>query len=249
MQGRCGENGSHFCARLRGGARDTGLEALYFSFGRYLLISSSRPDSAAANLQGIWCDSLVPEWDSKYTININTEMNYWPAETCGLSACHEPLFRLLEGMRANGRVTAQKMYGCRGFVAHHNTDIWCDTAPLDHTRAGVWPMGAAWLCFHLWEHYRYHPDEEFLRGTAYPVMKEAAEFFLDYLMEAPDGRLLSGPSLSPENRFLTADGQIGCLCMSPAMDVRNVFVGPEKRPLCTALRIPAGESRALSTEL
>lgn len=208
--------------RVKTGKSDLGLIAQYFNYGRYLLISSSRPDSLPANLQGIWCNSMIPEWDSKYTININTQMNYWPAEICNLSECHTPLFELLDGMRQNGRITAQKMYGCRGFTAHHNTDLWHDTAPLDHTRAGLWPMGAAWLCYHLWQHYLYSQDNIFLEKQVYPILKEAVEFFLDYLMESKNGFLISGPSLSPENRYVTHDKQIGCLCMSPAMDTQII---------------------------
>lgn len=212
--------------RIRRGERDNGIIGSYFNFGRYLLISCSRPGSEAANLQGIWCNSFVPEWDSKYTININTQMNYWPAEACGLGDCHLPLFGLIEKARVNGRETAGRMYGCRGFVIHHNTDLWGDTAPYDHTRAGLWPMGGAWLCYHLWEHYLYSCDLDFLRERAYPLMKESAEFFLDYLTEDEKGQLLSGPSLSPENRYITDDGQMGSLCMSPAMDtqiIRGLF--------------------------
>lgn len=212
--------------RIRQGETDNGMIEAYFNFGRYLLISCSRPGSEAANLQGIWCNSFVPEWDSKYTVNINTQMNYWPAEACGLGDCQLPLFGLIEKARVNGRETAQRMYGCRGFVIHHNTDLWGDTAPYDHTRAGLWPMGGAWLCYHLWEHYLYSCDQDFLREKAYPVMKEAAEFFLDYLQEDEHGQMLSGPSLSPENRYITEDGQMGSLCMSPAMDtqiIRGLF--------------------------
>lgn len=207
---------------VKQGQKDNGLISMYFNFGRYLLICGSRPDSAAVNLQGIWCSSFVPDWDSKYTININTQMNYWPAEVCGLGDCHLPLFDLIEKARENGRKTAQTMYGCRGFVIHHNTDLWGDTAPYDHTRAGLWPAGGAWLCFHLWEHYLYSGDLEFLREKAWPIMKEAAEFFLDYLVEDENGQLLSGPSLSPENRYMTKDGQTGSLCMAPAMDTQII---------------------------
>lgn len=206
--------------RVKKGQQDIRLSELYFNLGRYLLISSSRPGSAAANLQGIWNDSFAPPWDSKYTININIQMNYWPAEVCNLGECHGALFDLIESFRENGRLTAKVMYGCKGIVAHHNIDLWGDTAPVDHTRAGLWPYGAAWFCFHLWEHYEYHLDREFLRNAAYPVIKEAVEFFLDYLVEDETGTLLSGPSLSPENRYVLPDGQIGSLCMSPAMDTQ-----------------------------
>ena len=220
-------------ARLRDGERDLGLVETYFNFGRYLLISSSRPGSMPANLQGIWCDSYVPMWDSKYTININTQMNYWAAESCGLGDCHKPLLEMLDRARENGRATAKEMYGCKGFVIHHNLDGWCDTAPLDHTRAGVWPMGGAWLCYHLWEHYEYSCDRAFLAENAYPIMKEAAEFLLDYMFEDASGQLLSGPSISPENRYILPDGQVGFLCISPAMDTQ-IISGLLKRCLMAA---------------
>lgn len=200
------------------GEEDQGLVALYFQFGRYLLIASSRPGSLPANLQGIWNDSMSPPWDSKYTININTQMNYWPAETCGLPECHEPLFELIERMREPGRHTASVMYGCRGFVAHHNTDIWADTAPQDiYLPATYWPMGAAWLCLHLWEHYRFTLDDAFLR-KAYETMKEAALFFLDFLVEDGNGRLVTSPSVSPENRYVLPNGESGTICFGPTMD-------------------------------
>ncbi|MFC5470938.1 glycoside hydrolase N-terminal domain-containing protein [Cohnella suwonensis] len=204
--------------RMRQGSEDNGLVSLYFQFGRYLLISSSRPGSLPANLQGIWNDDINPAWDSKYTININTQMNYWPAEIGNLSECHEPLFDLIERMRDRGRRTASAMYGCGGFVAHHNTDIWADTAPQDiWLPATHWPMGAAWLCLHLWEHYAFTGDREFL-AKAYGTMKEAALFFLDYLTELPDGRLVTNPSVSPENTYILPNGESGTLCVGPAMD-------------------------------
>lgn len=212
--------------RLKNGEEDIGLTSLYFHFGRYLLISCSRPGTLPANLQGIWNKDMLPPWDSKYTININTEMNYWPAESCNLSECHEPLFDHIERMRGPGRKTAQVMYGCRGFVAHHNTDIWGDTAPQDiWIPATYWPMGAAWLCLHLWEHYEYRPDPAFLQ-KAYPVMKEAAEFFLDFLIEDDKGRLVTCPSVSPENTYILDNGEQGCLCIGPSMDsqiIRMLF--------------------------
>lgn len=204
--------------RMQNGEEDTGLVNLYFQFGRYLLISSSRPGCLPANLQGIWNKDMLPPWDSKFTININTEMNYWPAEPCNMPECHEPLFDLIERMRINGRKTARVMYGCRGFVAHHNTDIWADTAPQDiYIPATYWPMGAAWLCLHMWDHYEYGQDKEFLK-RAYPVMKEAAEFFLDFLIEDDKGRLVTCPSVSPENTYILDNGERGCLCIGPSMD-------------------------------
>jgi alpha-L-fucosidase 2 len=182
--------------RVVDGKTDLGLVAQYFQFGRYLLISCSRPETQAANLQGLWNNSWLPPWDSKYTININTEMNYWPAEVCNLAELHQPLFALLERMREPGRVTARTMYGARGFVAHHNTDIWGDTAPQDrYMPATIWPLGAAWIATHLWEHYEFGRNEDFLRA-AYPVMKEASEFFFDYLVEDEQERLVTGPSVT-----------------------------------------------------
>lgn len=209
--------------RLRDGKNDLGLICLYFQFGRYLMISSSRPGTLPANLQGIWNKDMTPPWDSKYTININTQMNYWPAEVCNLSECHEPLFDLIERMRGPGRRTARVMYGCRGFTAHHNTDIYGDTAPQDiYIPATYWPMGAAWLCLHLWEHYEFTQDLEFLRRK-YPVMREAAEFFLDYLVEDSKGRLVTCPSVSPENSYRLDNGEQGALCIGPSMDSQIIY--------------------------
>ena len=199
------------------GASDPALDALYFQFGRYLLIASSRPGDLPANLQGLWNDSMSPPWDADYHLNINLQMNYWPAEVTNLAELHEPLFALLDSLREPGRKTARVHYGARGFVAHHITDIWGFTSPGDLPRSGLWPTGAAWLTQHLWEHYRFAPDRAFL-GRAYPVMKEAAEFFLDYLVEDPRGRLVSGPSVSPENRYRLPNGQVGILTMGPSMD-------------------------------
>lgn len=210
-------------ARLQSGEEDTGLIGLYFQFGRYLLASCSRPGTLPATLQGIWNKDFLPPWDSKYTININTEMNYWPAESCNLPECHQPLFDHIERMLEPGRRTAQVMYGCRGFVAHHNTDIWGDTAPQDiYVPATYWPMGAAWLCLHLWEHYEYGLDQEFLR-RAYPIMKEASEFFLDFLVEDDEGRLVTCPSVSPENTYILEDGTEGRLCAGPSMDSQILY--------------------------
>src|SRR3989442_796699 len=173
----------------------------------------------AANLQGKWNDKLAQSWDSKYTININTEMNYWPAEVGNLSELHEPLFDLIENAREDGRRVARNLYGARGFVIHHNTDIWGDAVPIDGVGSGIWPMGGAWLSLHLWEHYDFTRDRQFLARRAYPVMKEAAEFFLDYLVDDGHGHLITGPSISPENRYQTADGQIAKLAMGPTMDL------------------------------
>jgi len=215
-------------ARVRDGDDDPGLVALYFQYGRYLLMASSRPGCLPATLQGIWNESLRPPWESKWTININTQMNYWPAEVANLPECHEPLFDLVESMRESGRRTARVHYGCRGFVAHHNTDIWRHTTPVDGARYGLWPMGAAWLSLHFWEHYAFSLDRAFLAERAYPVLKEAAQFFLDYLVEHPayPGLLVTCPSLSPENRYALPDGTVGHLCAAPAMDsqlLRELF--------------------------
>jgi alpha-L-fucosidase 2 len=205
--------------RVKTGDTDIGLEALYFQFGRYLLIASSRPGGLPANLQGLWNDSMFPPWDSDYHLNINLQMNYWPAEVTNLAELHQPLFEYLESLREPGRKTARVHYGANGFVAHHISDIWGFTTPGDRPRSGLWPTGAAWLTQHLWEHYLFNPDRAFLT-KAYPVMKEAAEFFLDYLVEDPrsPGRLVSGPSVSPENRYRLPNGQVGILAMGPSMD-------------------------------
>lgn len=203
----------------RSGTPDPGLDALYFNFGRYLLISSSRPGSLPANLQGIWNDLFTPPWESKFTLNINAQMNYWPAETCNLAECHEPFFDLTERLVESGRRTAREMYGCGGFVAHNNTDAWADTAPAGDTpSATIWPCGGAWAALHLWEHYAFSRDQTFLRTRAYPVLKAAGEFFLDALVEDTQGRLLTGPTVSPENRFLLPGGGSATLCMGPTLD-------------------------------
>ena len=179
---------------------DPQLAALYFQFGRYLLISSSRPGGQPANLQGLWNHQTAPPWGSKYTININNEMNYWPAETTNLSECHEPLFRMIEDLSETGSHTAKVHYGAHGWVAHHNTDLWRASAPIDGPTWGLWPTGGAWLSLHLWQHYLYNPDQAFL-SKAYPVMRGAAQFFVDTLVPDPKhGYLVTNPSLSPENK-------------------------------------------------
>lgn len=207
------------------GEKDLELEEMYFHFGRYLLISCSRPGTLPANLQGIWNDAIEAPWDSKYTININTEMNYWPAEICDLGECHLPLFDLLKRMVPNGQKTAKTMYGCRGFVAHHNTDIWADTAPQDLWIPGsFWVMGGAWLCTHIWMHYEYTKDMEFLREM-FPVMREAALFFLDFCIEYK-GYLCTCPSVSPENTFILPNGEFGANSIGVTMDnqiLRDLF--------------------------
>ena len=197
---------------------DPQLVALYFQFGRYLLIASSRPGTQPANLQGIWNDRLEPPWESKWTTNINTEMNYWPAEVTNLSECHQPLFDLIDDVAQSGRKTAKAHYGCRGWVLHHNTDLWRGTAPINNSNHGIWVTGGAWLCQHLWEHYLFGGDKKFLKERTYPVIKEAALFFVDFLIEDPEtGWLISTPSNSPEN---------GGLVAGPTMDhqiIRDLF--------------------------
>ncbi len=197
---------------------DPQLVTLLFQYGRYLLIASSRGRCQPANLQGLWNESDQPPWDSKYTVNINTEMNYWPAELTGLPETHEPLFAALRQIALSGAETAREHYRARGWVLHHNFDLWRGTAPINHSNHGIWPTGGAWLCQDLWQHYLYGGDEEFLRTIAYPLMKGASEFFVDALVESPDGEwLISGPSNSPEN---------GGLVMGPSMDhqiIRNLL--------------------------
>ncbi len=212
-------------AKAKNGDVDQGMAKLYFDFGRYLLIACSREGSLPANLQGIWNKEMSPAWDSKYTININTQMNYWPAEVCNLSECHMPLFDLIKRMVPNGQKTAEVMYHCRGFVAHHNTDMWGDTAVQDHwIPASYWVLGAAWLCTHQWMHYEYTRDKEFLE-EAFPIMREAALFFLDFLME-DKGYLKVCPSVSPENIYILPNGVQGAVCVGATMDnqiLRDLF--------------------------
>lgn len=213
--------------RLAEGGTDNVLIALYYQYGRYLLLSSSRTKSELpANLQGIWNHHMNAPWGSRFTININTEMNYWLAENCNLSECHEPLFRFIDRLRESGRNMARAMYGCRGFVVHHDTNIWGDTTPQDYwPSATYWPMGGAWLSLHLWEHYQYTLDKEFLQKS-YDILKEASEFFVDYLVEDANGRLLTCPSLSPENTYRTKTGYITSLCAGSTMDngiLRQLF--------------------------
>lgn len=212
--------------RIAEGGTDHGMAALYYAYGRYLLMSCSQPGGLPANLQGVWCEKLEPIWDSKYTININTQMNYWPAEICNLPECHQPLFEHLERMLENGKRTAREMYGCRGFVAHHNTDVWADTAPQDLAiPATYWVMGGAWLATHIWKHFRYTMDQDFLERM-YPILFECVQFFGDFLIE--DGEnLVICPSVSPENTYIMKNGKIGRLCMSSTMDtaiLRDILI-------------------------
>tara|TARA_R110000787_G_scaffold276027_2_gene384840 strand:+ start:675 stop:3014 length:2340 start_codon:yes stop_codon:yes gene_type:complete len=201
---------------------DPALAALYFQYGRYLLISSSRPGGQPANLQGLWNESLSPPWGSKYTINVNTEMNYWPAETTHLGECVTPLVDMVRDLAVTGARTAATMYGARGWVAHHNTDLWRASAPIDGAQFGLWPTGGAWLCTHLWDHYDYGRDRAFLTSI-YPLMVGATRFFLDTLQPEPKtGYLVTNPSMSPENPH----GHGGTLCAGPTMDMailRDLF--------------------------
>lgn len=179
--------------------KDPELVALYYQFGRYLLISCSQPGGQPATLQGLWNDRINPPWDSKYTININTEMNYWLAEKCNLSEMHEPLIRMIKELSESGQKTAGEMYGCRGWVVHHNTDLWRISGVVDGAFWGMWPMGGAWLSQHLWEKFLYNGDLEYLNAV-YPVMKAACEFYQDFLIEEPNHHwLVVCPSISPEN--------------------------------------------------
>ena len=205
------------------GNEDHGLINTYFAYGRYLLFSCSRPGSLPANLQGVWNASFLPPWDSKYTININTEMNYWPAEVCNLSDTHLPLFDHLHRMYPNGRHVARAMYGASGWVAHHNTDLWGDCAPQDaYMPATQWPMGAAWLCLHIMEHFRFTGDKVFLEDH-YDLMAEAARFFLETAVTLPDGSLSVSPSVSPENTYITPSGARGTLTDCAAMDSQILY--------------------------
>ena len=255
--------------RIKAGASDPHLTELYFQFGRYLLISSSRParsqlspETAAtsgsksgsksesipgsktgstsgskstisytpglkgalpANLQGIWEPTLSPPWNADYHININLQMNYWPALLTNLAECQFPFFDFVEGLQERGRITARETYGARGFVAHHTTDAWQFTDLIGRTNYGLWPMGAAWCTDHFWEHYAFTGDTAFLASRAYPVLKEAALFFVDYMVEDPrTGLLVTGPSMSPENNFIAPGGERASICMGPAMDLQIV---------------------------
>lgn len=210
--------------KVKKGATDNYLTQLQYQFGRYLLISSSRPGTLPANLQGIWADGFTPPWNSDYHININIQMNYWMAEMTNLAECHEPFLEYIDGLREMGRITAKKTYNARGFVAHHTSDIWQSTAAFGKARYGMWPMGAAWCSQHLFTHYEYTEDIEYLKNQAYPIMKEAALFFVDFMVPDPKtGLLVTGPSVSPENNFLTKDGEKATLNMGPAMDREIIF--------------------------
>ncbi len=210
------------------GVYDPAIETLYFQFGRYLLISSSRPGGTAANLQGIWNKELRPPWSSNFTININTQMNYWPAEVTNLSEMHEPLFQLVKELSITGKTTAQQFYNMKGWVAHHNTDIWALSNPVGDKGTGDprwanWAQGGNWLCQDLWEHYSFTADKQFLKETAYPLMKGAAIFCLDWLVEDKDGYLVVAPSVSPENVFSYAQGKVSDVSVATTMDMSIVW--------------------------
>ncbi len=215
------------------GSKDMAMVALMFNYGRYLLISSSQPGGQAANLQGVWNDNQKAPWDSKYTININTEMNYWPAEVTNLSTTTEPLFSLIKDLSETGAKTAKDMYGCRGWMAHHNTDIWRIAGPVDGAQWGMFPNGGAWLSTHLWQHYLYTGDKDFLRKW-YPVLKGAAEFYLDYMQQMPGTPWkVTVPSVSPEQgpkgkvtavtAGCTMDNQIAFDALSNALHAAEVL--------------------------
>ncbi len=215
------------------GAADNGLVALYFQYGRYLMISSSRQGTPPSNLQGIWNRHVQPPWGSNYTLNINTEMNYWPAEITQLQECHQPLFDFMEQLAINGALTARVNYGAGGWTAHHNSDIWAKTSPAGGEdwdprgapRWSAWPMAGAWLCRHLWEHFLFTGDRTFLEKKAWPLMKGAAEFALDWLVEDQNGMLVTNPSSSPENVF-SIDGKKYEISMASTMDmsiIRELF--------------------------
>ncbi|MEP7251139.1 MAG: glycoside hydrolase family 95 protein [Ginsengibacter sp.] len=210
------------------GNNDPWVEEMYFQYGRYLLISSSRPGGVPANLQGIWNKEIRPPWSSNYTININTQMNYWPSEITNLSEMHEPLFDLIKDISVTGAVTAKQFYNIHGWVAHHNSDIWALSNPVGNLGGGDpkwanWAQGANWLCQDLWEHYQFTMDKKFLKDTAYPLMKGAAIFTMDWLVEDKDGHLVTAPSVSPENIFLYGDGKHGDVSVATTMDMSIIW--------------------------
>ena len=204
--------------------QDPALVSLLFQYGRYLLIASSRPHTIPANLQGIWNDMIRPPWSSNYTININTQMNYWPAEVANLAECHTALFDLIKNLSVNGAKTARTNYGCRGWCSHHNADLWCQSAPVGNYGGGQpqwanFPLSGAWLCHHLWEHYAFGGDVAWLRDFAWPIMRGAAEFCLDWLIEDGEGHLVTNPSTSAENVFVTETGIVAQVSMATTFDM------------------------------
>ncbi|MEZ6037011.1 MAG: glycoside hydrolase family 95 protein [Planctomycetota bacterium] len=210
--------------RVADGKADPDLFATYLQFARYLLLGSSRPGTLPANLQGLWNEHIDAPWNADYHTNINLQMNYWPAEVANLAELHEPLFDFVERLVPNGQRTARELYGCDGFVVHHVSDAWHFTSPIGSTQWGMWPMGGAWLTAHFMEHWRFTQDRDFLAERAWPVLHEAATFFLGYLVEHPETHLLvSGPSMSPENPFKAPDGAVAHVTMGPSMDQEIVF--------------------------
>ncbi len=206
------------------GAKDTGLEALYYQFGRYLLISSSRPGGIPANLQGIWNNHVRPPWSSNFTTNINAEMNYWMAETANLSELHTPLLDLIQRLSVTGKATAENFYHAPGWTVHHNTDIWAASNPMSGSPSWAnWPVGGAWLCLHLWEHYQFNGDKKYLSEFAYPLMKDAALFCKAWLIEDKNGRLITAPSTSPENFYITESGFKGSVSVATTMDMSLIW--------------------------
>ena len=207
-------------ALLTKGQADPALAALYFNFGRYLLINSSRPGTMPANLQGIWAERIQTAWNGDYHLDINVQMNYWPAEVSNLGDCHRPLLKLIESLQKPGSATAREYYDANGWVAHVITNVWGFTAPGEKASWGATASGSAWLCEHLWEHYDYSGDKDYLKW-AYPIMKGSAEFYLDMLITEPEhGWLVTAPSNSPENAFKLADGQVARVCMGPTIDMQ-----------------------------
>lgn len=206
-------------------SKENHMAEMMFHYARYLMICSSKPGTQCANLQGIWNHSMRAPWSSNYTVNINTEMNYWMAERCNLSECHEPLFELIERTAQNGEKTAREVYGLPGWVSHHNIDIWGHSSPVGYygqddnpCSYSMWPMSSGWLCRHLWEHYCYTLDTEFLRNRAYPIVENAVRFYLAYLMPYR-GYLVTCPSTSPENQFVASDGTHHSVSVASTMDI------------------------------
>ncbi len=243
--------------KLAEGTPDPLLTEQLFQYGRYLMIAGSRPGTQPLNLQGIWNDQLRPMWGSKYTININIQMNYWVAEVCNLSECHEPLLRMVGELQEPGANTAKVHYKAGGWLAHHNTDLWRGTAPVDGAQWGMWQAGGAWLCQHLWEHYLYTGDIEHLKKS-YPILKGAAEFFLDFLTTNEDGYLVTSPSLSPEHSHggTSKDGRSKGrkgfnICSAPTIDMQilqdlfsNCIETTKILDIDTAFRTKLTETRA-----
>ncbi|MEK3890102.1 glycoside hydrolase family 95 protein [Bacillus sp. FSL K6-3431] len=212
----------------RSGANDLGMVELLFQYGRYLMISSSREGTQPANLQGIWNDSMRAPWSSNYTLNINAEMNYWPAEVTNLAECHRPLLTAIDELSKNGTKMVSERYGLKGWTAHHNTDVWRHAEPVGDDRHGdpnwaFWPMAGPWLCRHLWEHYIYSQDKEYLTKEALPIMAGAAAFCLDWLIEDENGYLITSPSTSPEHHFYTENGQEGSVTKGATMDLQVIW--------------------------